>query len=92
MTQIDAHRPGVSGADVGLDAPHNGGTAAERDRGGLDLRAPADQVAYLPLVCRIGDHIRSVAVVTSDSADQVVVRLAERMDRAFAPILRAERC
>ncbi len=91
MTQINAHRPGVSDADVGLDATHDRGAAAEWDRGGLDVGAPADQVGYLALVCGIGDHVRSVAVVPSDSAHQIVVGLAERVDCALPSILRTER-
>src|SRR6266849_4793532 len=92
MPQINAHRPGVACADVGLDTTHDRGTAAERDRGGLDVGTPADDGGYLLLVCRVRDHIGSVAVVTSDTADQIVIGLAECMDSAFPPILRAERC
>ena len=91
VPKIDADCSDVRVADVRLDPAHNRRAAAERDRGGTLLSAPGKHVFDVVLIARIGDDVRRVVVVAADASDQVRVGFAQRVDRALALVLRADR-
>ena len=85
--EVDADRARVVVADPRLDPAADAGAAPERDRGGALVGAPGEHRLDLGLVAGAGDEVGGVVDPTAKAADDVAIRLAERVHDPLAAIV-----
>jgi hypothetical protein len=84
--EVDRDRSGVILTHPRLDAADDTRAAAVRDRRDPRVRAPAQDRLELRLVGRPGDQVRRVLELAAEPADDVAVRLAERVRGAVVAV------